>query len=100
MDAKIDTAQLLNQATAPTKKPARGRDPQKIKEQAQEFEAVFIQQVFKEMRKTIPDGGLIERDSAEDTFTQLQDLEAARVCARKGGIGLAELMTRQLLEEK
>ncbi len=102
MDPRIDTAQLLSQVTSQTPKTgkaARGRDPEKVKEQAQEFEAIFIQQVYKEMRKTIPNDGLIERGNADDMYIQLQDLEAARVTAKQGGIGLADMMMKQLLSE-
>lgn len=98
MDSKIDSAQLLSQALSktPPKSPP-GRDPQKIKEAAQQFEAIYIQQVFKEMRKTVPDDGLIERSNADDVYIQLQDAEAAKVMAQQGGIGLADQMLKQLL---
>ena len=100
MDTRIDTSQLLSQVTSQTPKTSkagRGRDPEKVKEQAQEFEAIFIQQMYKEMRKTIPNDGLIQRGNADDMYTQLQDLEAARITAKQGGIGLADMMMKQLL---
>lgn len=99
MDSKIDPSQLLSQALTQTPKKVPGRDPVKIKESAQQFEAVFIQQIFKEMRNTIPDDGLITRGNADDIYAQLQDAEAAKVLAEQGGIGLAELMLQQLLDE-
>jgi flagellar protein FlgJ len=99
MDSKIDPQQLLSQAMTRTPKQAPGRDPQKIKEVAQQFEAIFVQQIFKEMRNTIPEGGLIERGNADDIYAQLQDAEAAKVMTERGGIGLAELMLQQLLKD-
>ncbi|MCW8859520.1 MAG: rod-binding protein [Deltaproteobacteria bacterium] len=99
MDPKIDTAQLFSQATTQAPKAHRGQDPEKLKEAAQQFEAIFIQQMFKEMRKTIPDDGLIQRGNADDVYTQLQDLEAAKITAQQGGIGLAELMMQQLMKD-
>ena len=100
MDPKIDSSQLLSQALSqPGVKKQPGRDPVKLKEAAQQFEAVFIQQLFKETRKTIPEDGLIERGNADDIYTQLQDAEAAKIMAQQGGIGLADLMVRQLLDE-
>ena len=97
MEARIDSAQLLSQATAPrTVSPHKGQDPKKLKESAQQFEAIFIQQMYKEMRKTIPDDGLIQRGNADEIYTQMQDLEAAKVTAQQGGIGLTDLMMRQL----
>lgn len=98
MDSGIDVKQLLSQATAPPKRPQKGRDPQQLKGAAQQFEAVFIQQMFKEMRNTIPDEGVIPRSSADDMYTQMQDAEAAKIMAERGGIGLAEMMLQQLLK--
>jgi len=100
MDSKIDPQQLLSQAiTQRTKKKVPGRDPEKLKQAAQQFEAVYIQQMFKEMRKTIPNDGLIERGNADDIYTQFQDAEAAKIMAEQGGIGLAEVMVQQLLDQ-
>jgi len=100
MDNKIDAGQLLSQALTQAPKKTSGRgDPRKLKETAQQFEAIFIQQMFKEMRKTIPDDGLIKRGNADDIYTQLQDAEAAKEMARHGGIGLTDLMMQQLLKD-
>lgn len=99
MDPKIDTSQLLSQATTQPAKVHKGQDPEKLKESVQQFEAIFIQQMYKEMRKTIPDDGLIQRGNADDIYSQLQDLEAAKITAQRGGIGLAELMMKQLAKD-
>ncbi|MCF6265575.1 MAG: rod-binding protein [Desulfuromusa sp.] len=96
MESKIDTDQLFSQATTQAPKAHKGQDPQKLKEAAQQFEAIFIQQMYKEMRKTIPNDGLIQRGNADDVYAQLQDLEAAKITAQQGGIGLADLMMQQL----
>ncbi|NOQ41078.1 MAG: hypothetical protein GQ563_01060, partial [Desulfuromusa sp.] len=73
MEHRIDSAQLLSQITTQPAKVHRGQNPEKLKEAAQQFEAIFIQQMYKEMRKTIPDDGLIQRGNADDIYTQLQD---------------------------
>ncbi|MFK5927015.1 MAG: rod-binding protein [Desulfuromusa sp.] len=97
MESRIDTTQLLSQITQLEKVP-KGQNPEKLKEAAQQFEAIFIQQMYKEMRKTIPDDGLIQRGNADDIYVQLQDMEAAKITAQQGGIGLAELMVQQLTD--
>ncbi len=99
MEHRIDSAQLLSQITTQPAKVHKGQNPEKLKEAAQQFEAIFIQQMYKEMRKTIPDDGLIQRGNADDIYTQLQDLEAAKVTAQQGGIGLAEMMIQQLTKK-
>jgi len=94
----FDTASIVRQATSvPSRSKSVGQQDQaRLKELTQEFEAIFIQQMYKEMRSTIPDDGLIPRTNAEDTFLQMQDLEVAKATARQGGIGLAEIMMKQL----
>lgn len=94
----FDTAHIVGQVTSTPRIANAGgqQDPVRLKELTQEFEAIFIQQMYKEMRSTIPDDGLIPRTNAEDTFIQMQDLEAAKATARQGGIGLAEMMMKQL----
>lgn len=95
----IDNTLLMQQVSAPSSAKtgaAKGQDQEKLKELAQEFEAIFIQQMYKEMRKTIDDDGLIPKTNAEQMMTEMQDLESARETARHGGIGLAEMMLKQL----
>ena len=94
----FDAAQMVRQATGTPRpiKSAGQQDPEKLKGLVQEFEAIFIQQMYKEMRSTIPDDGLMPRTNAEDTFIQMQDMELAKSTARQGGIGLAEMMMKQL----
>lgn len=100
MDTNIDAAQLLSQVM--TQAPASRRDktdPQRLKETAQQFEAIFIQQMFKEMRRNIPNEGLIPRGNADDIYAQLLDFEAAKITAQQGGIGLTKLIMQQLSKE-
>jgi flagellar protein FlgJ len=101
MDAQIDTTSILSQATGQVPKVPvhKGQDPEKLKEVCQQFEAIFIQQMYKEMRNTVPEDGLIPRGNADSIYTQLQDMEAAKLTAEQGGIGLAELMLEQLMQE-
>ncbi len=101
MDARIDTADLISQATTQTKTTAKtkGKNEAKLRETAQDFEAIFIRQMFKEMRNTVHHEGVIETDSASDTYDQMLDMEAARIASRQGGIGLADLMMQQLMKD-
>ena len=73
-----------------------GTDQQRMKQTAQDFEAIFVQQVFKEMRRTIPEGGLLPRGQAEEIYSDMQDMEAAKQLTGQGGIGLAEMLLEQM----
>ncbi len=75
---------------------AASSDKQRMKQTAQDFEAIFIQQVFKGMRQTVPEGGLLPRGQAEEIYFDLQDMEAAKQLSVHGGIGLAEMLLEQM----
>ncbi len=99
MDLHLDPKLLLSHAA---KAPATGAkdDPEALRRTCQEFEAIFLQAVFKGMRATIPEGGLLEKGLDREIFEELQDQELARQMARGQGIGLAEALFRQLSVEK
>ncbi|WP_050069682.1 rod-binding protein [Anaerosalibacter massiliensis] len=59
-----------------------------------EFEAVFIHMMLKEMRKTIPDNGLIEKSTATKIFEDMFDEEMAKKMSdsEEDGIGIAKIL--------
>ncbi|SBS25533.1 Peptidoglycan hydrolase FlgJ [Marinomonas aquimarina] len=68
-----------------------------LKKVAQEFEAIFINMMFKNMRQANENigGGLF--DSAQTKqYTEMMDTQLAQSLAGAGGIGLAESLVRQL----
>jgi len=73
----------------------KGQKERALKEACEEFAAVFWEQVLKSMRRTVPEGGLLESGSGEKIFRELLDAEYARQIARSEG-SLAELLYRQL----
>jgi flagellar protein FlgJ len=93
---KIDTqARMLAAQALQTSSKAAGTDKQ-MKQTAQDFEAIFVQQVFKEMRRTIPEDSLLPRGQAEEIYADMRDMEAAKQLAGHGGIGLAEMLLEQM----
>ncbi len=69
----------------------------KLKEACEGFEAVFIGQMLKEMRKSVPKDGLLH-GKYEDQYVSMFDEELSKTLAKQGGIGLSEFMQRQLAE--
>jgi len=70
-----------------------------IRNAAQEFEAYFIQTLFREMRRTLNDeDSLIPRSDAEKIFQDMLDEQTARNAAQTGGIGLADTIVRQFIQ--
>jgi len=80
--------------------PSTPRAPQdqdaRLRSLCREFEAIFIQEMFKAMRKTVPEDPLFGRDNGREIYQDLLDGELAREMARKQGLGLADAIYRQL----
>lgn len=68
----------------------------RLREACSEFEALFINLLLKELRATVGKSGLMDGGRAEEVYTGMMDTEMARDLAAKGGIGLADILYRQL----
>ncbi len=88
---------LARQALAP-KAPSTpsGEDPEAIREAARQFESVFMHQVFKTMRATVPKEGLLDTGFGGQVFTDMLDQEYAELASRNGQVGLAGIIAEQL----
>ncbi len=93
----IDPRTILS-ASKPQLDPGnkKARDLKSLRQSTREFEALYINEMFKAMRKTIPDGGLIEKDMSHDIYQEMLDMERARGASEGKGIGLAHAMFEQL----
>ncbi len=66
-----------------------------LKQTAEQFEALFMQMVLKQMRQTTPGDPLLESDRSR-FYRDLYDRQLALHLANRGGIGIAEMIVRQL----
>lgn len=73
-------------------------DEKEIKEACEQFESVFINMLFKQMRKTIEDGGLVQKSHARETFEGMLDEEMSKAITKAGGIGLSDMMVKHFLD--
>lgn len=71
-------------------------EAQKLKEVAQEFEAILISSLLQEARVT-KSGGLFTGGLAHDIYQELFNEQVARAMAHAGGLGLGRILERQLL---
>jgi flagellar protein FlgJ len=67
----------------------------KLERAARELEAIVVTQLLSTMRRTVPDGGLLEKSATEDLFRSLLDGEMARVTGEKSPFGLAKTVLAQ-----
>jgi len=93
----IDPRTILS-ATAPKldKIDQKARDLESLRQSTREFEAIFVNEMFKAMRKTIPEGGLFEKDMSTDIYQEMIDMELARSSSDGDGLGLGKAMFDQL----
>ena len=68
-----------------------------LRQAARQFEAVFINQMISAMRKTVGEGGLIDKSNGQDIFEGMLDEEWSKKLANKAGPNsLSEILYRQL----
>jgi len=67
-----------------------------LKKACADFESIFISYMLKTMRRTIPQSGL-NKFPGKDIYTTMIDQKVAEDLAKRGeGIGLQEMLLRQL----
>lgn len=76
-----------------------GADKEKqLRKACENFEAVFISKLWKEMKSTVPKEGYLHSKN-EDQYMSMFDREFAEKMAQSGGIGLADMIYDQLSEK-
>jgi flagellar protein FlgJ len=78
----------------------KGMDEKKIKETAQEFEALFIEQLFKSMRNTIPKDEWLDGGIKQEIFEDMLYSEYSKKISSSGGIGLGNLVYKFLISKR
>lgn len=68
----------------------------KLKAACQDMEAVFLNMMLSRMRETVPKGNLLGNSREEQTLTAMLDTELTKNMAKAGGMGLADMLYRQL----
>lgn len=70
-------------------------DKKKLKEACDEFESVMLQILYKQMKATVPEGGLTEKSSARAIFEDMLD-ETLMERSSHRGVGISDMMYKQL----
>ncbi len=78
--------------------PRQNKDPAKIRDAAQQFEALLLGQILRSVRAS---GGWLGSgsDSSSDCATSLAEEHFAAMLAQQGGLGLADLIAEGLRRE-
>lgn len=99
---QVQTAQDSAKIFALEKKVKSHETKEELKKAAQEFEAVFLNQLFQMMDKTVERNGLISGGPGEDTFrSMLYEKMTQQITQRPSGsgLGLAEAIYRQMADK-
>ncbi len=77
-----------------TSSPVKNRN--ELQKACSELESIFIFQLLKTMRATIPKSGFIDGGRAEEIYTSMLDSEISKNVSGATGMGLASVMYEQL----
>lgn len=82
---------IKNDATDPKEKKLLS-----LRKSCREFEAIYINEMYKSMRKTVPESGLFKKDMANTLYQEMLDMEMAKQTAAGDGMGIGKAMYEQL----
>jgi len=73
-------------------------DVAKLRELAQDFEAIFIETMLTSMRKSVEKSELMNGGNAEDIFRGMLDSEYAKLMSRTGSYGISDAIAKDLMK--
>lgn len=85
--------------SAPSAPPAPKPVEEKLRDVSQMYEKHFLGEMLKAMRSTVHEGGFLQSNQAEKIFREQLDQEYVEKWGAQGGIGLADLIYRQMVEK-
>ena len=75
--------------------PGTSKTNKQLKSLSKQFESIFVHQLLKSMRSTVQNSGLFDRH-ATNMYESLHDEEIAKLMTEQKGIGLADVIYRDL----
>ena len=69
-----------------------------IKKVARDFEALYLNMMLKSMRQTVSEDKVTGGGKAEETYRFLLDQEYTNAAAKRGGVGIAKMIEKELLK--
>lgn len=75
---------------------ARNSDDRELKKACQEFEALMLDMVYKQMKATIIKSELIKEELGREIFQSMLDEKLVEQASKTGSLGLADSLYKQL----
>ena len=77
--------------------PALDKKHLELKKATQQFEGYFVNELLKEMRKTVPKDTLVKDDGdGQEIFQGMMDQTLSEAMSSRGDLGMAKMMYDQL----
>ncbi len=92
---KMSAAQQAT-STDSVDKTAMTKKEQQLKQACKGFEAMFLTLMYRQMRATVPKDPLFGESNAQKIFKDMRDTQLMQNVADAGGIGLADMLYKQL----
>jgi len=74
---------------------SRNKDDEALRKVCREFESVFLSMMFKQMKKTVPDDGLIEKSLGTEIFEDMYMDTLAEEVTKENSYGIAKMLYEQ-----
>jgi len=68
------------------------QDDTRLRDQCQEFEALFLGMLFREMQSTVPKSGVLPLGTGGEIYQSLWAQEVGRAAARSSPLGIATML--------
>ena len=97
LQRKANAADMTEAASSAPKHKEVDVEAQKLREACEGFEAMFLSMMYKQMRATVPETDLFgKKSNAIKIFEDMRDTELMTAASKAGGIGIADMMYKQL----
>ncbi len=77
-------------------KKASQAEKRRLKAACQGFEAIFLHEMLKSMRRTIPKSGLLDGGLRDRIYESMFDEAVSKSLSRRGALGIADMLYNQL----
>ena len=97
LQRKAKAADMTEAVSSVPKHKEADVEAQKLREACEGFEAMFLSMMYKQMRATVPETDLFgKKSNAIKIFEDMRDTELMTAASKAGGIGIADMMYKQL----
>lgn len=72
------------------------KNKKELKKVCQEFEAIMLNMMYKQMKATVPKTDLVPSHAGKDIFESMLDESLVQEASKRGSFGLAEVLYKQL----